>query len=279
MIKYDRRSLIVFVVIALIALGFLFKNQPSITKNFLTPAPTPTPTPEPPFTTYNPPKIADAHIYTVLLVGDSMTHALGPYGGRLTEWLHAKFKGKGFFVINYAYGTNVLSLPNFLNKETKTWDLTFPPILSRDYNVLIIESFGYNPLSDHPTEEGLKLQSAMLDQTMKTLIRAKPNSLVVFMATIAPNLTHYGQNTISLTQEGRTREVNERVAYIKNHIAYAQSHNIPLINVYEKSLTPAGDGNLQYINSDDYIHPSSDGIELISSIITNYLYDQNLLPH
>src|SRR5438552_2869006 len=128
--KFDKRSFVIFAIIATAALAItLFRQNPFI----LPKAPMPTPTPEPPFTTYVPPKIEDKHVYKILLVGDSMTHALGPHGGRLIDWLQAKFTGKGFLVDNYAYSTNALTLPKFLNEETKTWDLTFPPILKTDY--------------------------------------------------------------------------------------------------------------------------------------------------
>ena len=41
----------------------------------------------------------------------------------------------------------------------------------------------------------------------------------------------------NLSPEQRKEWANERTAYIKNHIEYARSHNIPLINIFEKSLS------------------------------------------
>lgn len=219
---YQRR-LIFFSVVAVIIGMLASRTNPNLLKKL----PTPSPTPEPPFTTYSPPKLPDMKVYKIVLVGDSMTHALGPHGGRLLDWLQEKFKGKGFIIDNYSYSTNILSLPDFLYNETKTWNLTFPPILSREFDVIIIESFGYNPLSDRSREEGLQKQREVLNKTMNTLVRAKPNSLVMFLATIAPNKTHYAQKT-SLTQDVRLQEVEERVAYIKNHIAYARITLSPL---------------------------------------------------
>jgi len=66
--------------------------------------------------------------------------------------------------------------------------------------------------------------------------------------------------------------------YIKNHMAYAQTHKIPLIDIYNKSLTPTGDGNLAYINPIDHIHPSFKGAEFISDEIANYIYDNQIFP-
>lgn len=241
-------------------------------------SPSSTPTPEPPFTHYQMPKLSNKKVYNIVLVGDSMTHALGPHGGRLLDYLQAKFVGKGFIIDNYAYSTNITSLPNFLTQTTKTWDVTFPPILERSYDVIIIESFGYNPLSNYSIPVGLEHQEEVVNQSIKQLLKAHPSSLIVFMATIAPNKEMYAKGTVQMTEDQRQNEVNERIAYINNFIKYANNHNIPLINVFEKSQDN-GDGILKYINPDDYIHPSIDGIELISDTITNTLWNQNLIPH
>ena len=66
--------------------------------------------------------------------------------------------------------------------------------------------------------------------------------------------------------------------YIKNHIAYAKAHNIPLIDIYDKSLTPEGDGDLSNINPNDHIHPSFKGIDFISQEIANFIYENQILP-
>jgi len=65
---------------------------------------------------------------------------------------------------------------------------------------------------------------------------------------------------------------------IKNHIQYATSHNIPLINIYQKSLTADGDGNMIYINPTDDVHPSFVGIDFIDHEIGNFIFDNKILP-
>ena len=81
---------------------------------------------------------------------------------------------------------------------------------------------------------------------------------------------------VELSPQERNSWANERRAYIENHINFAKTHHIPLINVYEKSLDPQGSALLKYLNPDDYIHPSRQGIELISQEIANYLFQ--ILP-
>jgi lysophospholipase L1-like esterase len=245
---------------------------------------TPQPSVAEKFQTYIAPPLPEKREYSIVMVGDSMTYALGPHGGKFYEAINeGRYKplGKGILIDNYAAGsTNILSIQKAMTTKTTYWDATFEPLLSRQFDVILIESFGYNPLSQYGVTEGLKKQTETLDKTMQTIISTHPASRVVFVATIAPNKTKYAlpinQNT---TLAERTNMVEEREAYIKNHIAYAKEHNIPIINIYEKSLTLLGDGNLDYINPDDYIHPSAVGVEFIGEELAKYIFDNQIIPH
>jgi hypothetical protein len=142
-----------------------------------------------------------------------------------------------------------------------------------------MESFGYNPLSDLGIEGGIKRQTLALEELMKTLITKKPKMVIIYVATIAPNKLNYGKSTQpDSTSENRTKLAEERILYIKNHIDFATTHQIPLINIFEKSLTSNGDGNLKYINANDDIHPSFLGITFIGHEIGNFIYDNKILP-
>jgi lysophospholipase L1-like esterase len=244
---------------------------------------TPQPSVDEPFRYYMAPKLPMKREYTIVMVGDSMTYALGPHGGSFNEFINAKYKPQkiGIVVDNYAAGsTNVLSLPKAMTIKTTYWDSTFEPLLSRKFDLILIESFGYNPLSQFPRKEGLQKHNEMLDQTMKTLIKTHPEARVAFVATIAPNKKKYAlpeNNKTTLAE--RTDQVEEREAFIKNHIAYAKAHNIPIINIYEKSFNADGDGNLEYINPDDYIHPSAVGVDFIGHELANSIYENQIIPH
>ena len=114
---------------------------------------------------------------------------------------------------------------------------------------------------------------------MKTIITTHPHSAIVFVATIAPNKENYAKKILlNIPVADRIKQAEERMAYIKNHISYAKSHNIPIINIYEKSLNDQGDGNLKYINPDDYIHPSFEGVDFIGHEIANFIYTNQILP-
>jgi len=213
--------------------------------------------------------------YTFVLVGDSMTATLGN-SDELRMYLTKYYPNKSFEFLNYGFGsTNILSVEKRLQENT-TVDRVYQPILNIDFDLILIESFGHNPLSQYPLVEGLKKQTEALDRIVALIKNSNPRAAIVFVATIAPNSQNYAKGQVDLTPEQRKSWAEERTAYIKNHINYAQTHNIPLVNVYEKSLLN-GDGNLIYIDKKSYIHPSPAGVYLISQEIADYLYQHKIL--
>lgn len=211
-----------------------------------------------------------------------MTHALGPHGGTFNEYINALYKKDNRFILidNYSQpSTSIKTVREAMNRKDTYWDATFEPLLSRKYDLILIESFGYNPLSEFSRDEGLKKQIEVLDQTVRSLKESHHNSAIVFVATIAPNRENYARSVLpNLKQEDRVKQVEERIAFIQNHIDYAKTHNIPLINIFEKSKAPSGDGNLALINPDDDIHPSAEGVNFIGHELANYIYENNILP-
>lgn len=125
-----------------------------------------------------------------------------------------------------------------MEKQTSYLGETFPAINEQGFDLIIFESFAYNPLSQFPLAEGLTKQTEILDMSIKAVIKKHPNSVVAIMVPIAPSEEFFARGVVDLTPEARKQWVEERVAYIKNATLFAQKNNIPLINVYEKSLTP-----------------------------------------
>ncbi len=246
------------------------------------PSPSPSPTPFV-FRTYTAPKIEKKNTYTIFMIGDSLTLALGSHGGTFNQFLNELYKKDNVYVLidNYAKGsTNILSVNDELTQKTTYWDSTFEPLLSRDFDLILVESFGYNPLSSFGLDAGIKRQNQALDDLMTKLITTHPNSAIVFVASIAPSKENYALKVLlNISTADRVKQAQERMAYIENHISYAKSHNIPLVNIYEKSLNSQGDGDLKYINPDDYIHPSFEGVDFIGHEIANFIYTNQILPH
>lgn len=221
------------------------------------------------------PKVKYPQDYTIVMVGDSMTETLGN-STELKQYLSDYYK-KSFEVLNYGFGaTNILSVIDRITKETEH-GRKFRPIADINYDLILVESFGENPLSQYPLEEGLRRQNKELDKIVETLKNTNPKGKIVFVATISPNKITFAQNQVDLTNEVRANWVKERIAYIQNHIGYANSHNIPVINIFKDSLMENGDGNPDYINTQDYIHPSPSGIIFISKEIADFIYKNKIL--
>lgn len=216
--------------------------------------------------------------YTIVLVGDSMTDYLGS-GVEIKKYLKLLYPNKQIEIHNFSVGsTNILTLPKRLQDLTNYNGKISGPVLNTSFDLIIIESFGHNPLSEYSLEEGLKKHNEILDQARLMIKQRQPWALVILIATIAPHSDRYAEGVINLETEERKKWAQERAAYIKNHIDYAHSHKIPLINIYQKSLDSSGGGNIDYIDTRDFIHPSPTGIEFISREIAEFIYKNRILP-
>lgn len=234
--------------------------------------------------TFNPfpykiPQVPNKRSYLTFLVGDSIVAALGANDNGLRQDLIKYYPGHEF--VNYNYGfpsTNIESLPERLNSNTVNQGTNYQSILSQGFDLIIIESFAYNPLSQYPLSEGLQKQTDILDQSVRQIIAKNPNAVIAIMTPIAPSKELFAKGVINLTQDQRTSWVNERISYINNAIDFAKSRSIPLINVYAKTLTPNGDGDLKYIDPYDYVHPSAAGIVLMNQTIADFIFQNHFFP-
>lgn len=228
---------------------------------------------------YKIPSVPNKRSYLTVLVGDSMTHLLGVNAPRLRERLIELYPAHEFVNYNYGFGaTNILSFPERLNNQTEYLGTTHPSILSQDFDLILIESFGHNPLSEFPLEEGLRKQEEVLDQAVRAIIEKKPNAVIAFLTPVAPSREHYAKGVATLTREQREAWVNERIAYIENHVKFAEERGIPVVDVYEESLDERGEADLRYISNKDYLHPSPAGINLIANTIAEFIYENKIFP-
>lgn len=213
--------------------------------------------------------------YTLVLVGDSMTEYLGN-STELKAYLQEYYPDKSFEVLNYGFGgTSILNLNERLTNTT-FYQREFRPITDIDFDVILVESFGNNPLSQYPLEEGLRKQEVELKKAVETLRRENPKAKIVFIATIAPSKAHYARGSRDLSDEERKKWAEERLEYMLNHIKFAKENNIPLINILSESLVDE-DANLDYLSDKDYIHPSPNGVIFISQKIADFLFEEKIL--
>lgn len=284
-------SITLFLLIAIVIYALFTKHQLAKVEIVIKgPSPTPTitftPTPTPfIFTSYTPPAMSSKPVYKIVMIGDSMTAALGPHGGGLSDDMNFLYKKTAadpqrIIIDNYAKSSNILAVNDEINTKITISEYTFGPLLSEDFDLLLVESYGYNPLSQFGLADGLKQQDLALDTLMKTVIVSHPHADIVFVATIAPNRENFAKATQpNYSPAARAALADERISYIKNHIAYADSHHIPVINIYQDSLDKNGDGNMLYINPTDDIHPSFAGIDFIGHEIGNFIFSNTILPH
>jgi lysophospholipase L1-like esterase len=240
--------------------------------------PSPLPSPTPYQFPYKNPTIPKNQSYRIIIVGDSIVAALGANANQLRLDLISHYPNNEFVTYNYGYpSTNILSLYSRLTEVTKNGTADSVPILKQGFELIIIESFGYNPLSEYPVSDGLKKQNEELEKNIGEILKQKPNVALAFLTPIAPDPITFGQGTLDLSSTVRKQWVEERVAYINNHRKFAEEKGIPVIDVFKASLKPNGEVNKKYI-SDDFIHPSKAGIELISKSIADYIFTNKVFP-
>lgn len=257
------RSIVSIALIALVL--FLFSRSFKAKEIINIPNSTPTTYQFP----YKNPIIPKNKSYRTVLIGDSIVASLGPNANNLRLDLIKHYPGNEFVNYNYGYpSTNILSLYDRLQNT----------ILKQGFDLIIIESFGNNPLSEYPLSEGLQKQNDELKKSVDLILKTNPNAALAFMTPIALDPLTYAKSTRNLSQIVRKQWVDERVAYIDNHRRFAENLGIPVIDVYKVSLKKDGTVDRSYI-SDDYIHPSAKGIELISSTIADYIFNSKIFPN
>lgn len=228
---------------------------------------------------FDPKIIAPKNTYTIVLVGDSMTDYLGSSADEVKNYLKKYYPDKKIDIKNFSVGsTNILTLPDRLEKVTNYNGAISQPILNTNFDVIIIESFGHNPLPDSAWDDGFKKHNEALDKAKEMIKQRQANALIILLATIAPHIDRYAEGVANLTTDERKSWAKQRSAYIKNHIMYARDHKIPLINVFEKSLDSQGGGNIDFIETHDFVHPSPTGIHFISQEIADFIYKNRILP-
>ena len=234
-----------------------------------------TPTPTPIDT-----RTAKKRAITVSLVGDSMIDTLGPVGSGLAQRLNAIYPNATFTIINHGVGAE--NIDSGLRRLTNSYTylgLGRNSVVSEHPDVVVIESFGYNPFPQADINDALTTHWLRLAAMVDTIHQQLPETKIVIAATIAPNWDVFGDGApgISFTPEGKHTKVEEIKKYLENTIAFAKSQNIPLADAYHGSLDKDGNGFVRYINPGDHIHYSDSGRAYFSQIVANSIISNRLL--
>lgn len=228
---------------------------------------------------YKNPIIPKSQSYRIIIVGDSIVNSLGLNANVLREDLIKYYPDNEFVTYNYGYpSTNVLSLYQRLTQTTNDGAKDNQAILTQQFELIVIESFGNNPLSQFALTDGLQKQNEELERSVNVILTQKSNAALAFLTPIALDPINYARGSQELSAEVRKQWVVERIAYIDNHRKFSQEKGIPVIDVYNASLKLDGTVDKSYI-SDDFIHPSNKGIELISQTIADYIFNHKIFPN
>ncbi len=264
--------LILLLILIIGGVYFFYSSKPKNIIQMVIPTATPYQFP------YKNPSIPKDRSYRIIVVGDSIVASLGPNANILREDLIKYYPDSEFVTYNYGYpATSILSLYPRLTETTKNGAEQNIAILKQGFELIVLESFGNNPLSQFPLAEGLQKQNEELEKSVRAILSEKPNIAIAFMTPIALDPVNYARGTVALSPEVRKQWVAERVAYIDNHKKFAEEKGIPIIDVYKASLKPDGEVDRTYI-SDDFVHPSKKGIELISKTIADYIFNNKIFP-
>lgn len=218
--------------------------------------------------------------YTIVFLGDSMTDTLGEDLQLVRDELRRVYPGTTFTLLNYGVGgENIVSGIARVTADTQYLGHTRPSLVSQKPDVVVIESFAYNPF---PFETGALDQHWLSLAYMVDAIRANlPDAKIVMAATIAPNSFVFGDGASGIAfgiqdKQKRTHTIKQ---YLENAIRFAQSENLTLADAYHPSLDTRDEGKLLYINPGDHIHYSDAGRQLfartvVETIVTNKLLEQ-----
>jgi len=234
---------------------------------------TPTATPIPQLT-YKAKKSA----ITIAVLGDSMVDTLGPDVPNLKDIMGKKYPGVIFTIKNYGVGaTNIdYGIERITNGYTYLGN-AIPALISIKPDVVVIESFGYNPFSYD--DGALDHHWLSLAKAVDTIRANVPGVKIVIAATIAPNANVFGDGApgLSFGADDKWKRVNIIKKYLENAVKFAQSQHLPLANAYHPSLDGSGNGKLMYINPGDHIHYSDAGRAFVAGKIADAIIGNKLI--
>ncbi|MBI4066616.1 SGNH/GDSL hydrolase family protein [Candidatus Gottesmanbacteria bacterium] len=216
--------------------------------------------------------------YTVAFLGDSMTDTLGADLGLVRDELSRVYPFTSFRLLNYGVGgENIVSGLERVIADTVYLGVLRPSLVSQNPDVIVIESFAYNPF---PFEIGALEHHWLSLAYLVDAIRANiPDSRIVIAATIAPNSKIFGDGApgVAFLPEDKWQRTQTIKRYLENATRFAQSENIALADAYHPSLDTTGEGRLIYINPGDHIHYSDAGRQMFARTVVDTIVSRKLL--
>lgn len=212
---------------------------------------------------------------TIAIYGDSMVDTMGTALPYLETALEQYYPQVNFALLNYGIGAKSIEQgKEGFNQAYSYKDRNYPAPTSSGADIIIIESFAYNPMG----EDGLDKQWLALSQIVDQA-RAS-GAKVMLLAIIAPTKSQFGQGPggIDWPQDTAWQHAGLIGRYLENAVSLGGSLNLPVIDAYHASLLANGEGNLNYISSHDHIHPSVAGHQFVANLVVQKIVQLNLIP-
>lgn len=214
---------------------------------------------------------------TIAILGDSMTDTLGPELPEIRQRLTAHYPGSTVTLLNYGVGgTNIEYGIRRISEGYEYLGQRNPALATRQPDVVVIESFAYNPIPDEPDQ--LTRHWMDLAKAVDTVRAAIPDARIAIAATIAPNSRIFcdGASGLSFSPEEKSSRTTLIKSLLDNTVRFARGEHLPLADAYHPSLV-YGEGNTRYINAGDHIHYSPEGRAFFSGIIAETIIRDRLL--
>lgn len=219
------------------------------------------------------PRTTRKSFYTIAVLGDSMVDTLGPGVPHLADALKKIYPRTQFTIYNYGVGgTNIDYGLQRITSDYLYLDSPVPALVSRMPDVVVVESFGYNPYSFD--EGALDKHWLVLAKIVDTLKGRIPNVKIVIAVTVAPDSSTFGDGAAGLayTSQDKQKKTTVIKEYLESTVRFALSQNLPLADAFHPSLiAPA-----KYINGGDHIHPSEEGKQLFAQKVTDAILSLSL---
>ncbi|MEK7801003.1 MAG: hypothetical protein AAB276_00990, partial [Pseudomonadota bacterium] len=122
--------------------------------------------------------------YTIALLGDSMVDTLGPDGGGLDKKLRALYPGTTFTIINHGVGAE--NIDSGLRRLTNGYSYLGTgrnSVISERPDIIVIESFGYNPYPLPDITDALNKHWLQLAHMSDIIHEQLPGTNIIIAAT------------------------------------------------------------------------------------------------
>ena len=176
---------------------------------------------------------------TVALFGDSMVDTMGTGAPTLKKALEDQNSGLDVTVFNYGIGAQTIEQGVARWDESyQCKDRNYPPVSQSGTEIIILESFAYNPIAPQNTER-YKEQLAMLFQKARTAW-----ARIYFLAPIAPLGADFGRGEkgVNWSEAQALEHATLIKTYLEVGMDTAKAQGIPVIDAYRPGLTVSGFG-------------------------------------